>query len=316
MSTGQKRRATLVVKALVTVGLFVILARSIDVRRTAEFLGATSLLLFLAAGAVMAFQAILAIVRWRLVMLHQGMRIPFGTLARYFWLGLFFNQILPSSVGGDAARAYCLVRDGCGIGNASVAVLLDRMCGMVGLVLLVLLGLPLSYQYIGDGTTRWGVLLVTAGAAGAIMLVLFLDRLTGGFRKWRIARGLTALSRDARGLFFTAGPRVRLVTLSIGVHLISVGAMAVLAVAAKFDVHWLAFVLVVPLASLLMTVPVSVAGWGVREGVMIIGLGYAGMGPEQAVALSILYGLVLLLTALPGGLVWLLDGRRHAEDGR
>jgi uncharacterized membrane protein YbhN (UPF0104 family) len=88
--------------------------------------------------------------------------------------------------------------------------------------------------------------------------------------------------------------------------------MAVLAIAAKLDVHWLAFVIVVPLASLLMTVPVSVAGWGVREGVMVVGLGYAGMDAEKAVALSILYGLLLLVVALPGGFVWLLDGRRQA----
>lgn len=301
-----------VLKGLVTIGLFAILARSIDIRRTAEFLGGTSISLFLGACGVMVLQALIAVVRWRQVMLHQRFPLPFGSLTRFFWLGLFFNQVLPSSVGGDAARAYCLVRKGCGIGNASVAVLLDRMCGMVGLVLLVLLSLPFSFQYIGDDATRWGVVLVAVGATGAIFFVLILDRLTARFRRWRIARGMTALSRDARGLLFSSGSGIRLVLLSVAVHLISVAAMAVLAIAAKLDVHWLAFVIVVPLASLLMTVPVSVAGWGVREGVMVVGLGYAGMNAEKAVALSILYGLLLLVVALPGGFVWLLDGRRRA----
>ena len=304
------------VKGLVTAGLLALLARNIDLRRTAEFLGETSLWLFLGACGVMVLQALLAVARWRLVMRHQRLQFSFGALLRYFWLGLFFNQVLPSSVGGDAARAYCLVREGCGIGSASVAVLLDRMCGMAGLVLLVLLNLPLSFQYITDGPTRWGVLVVAGGAAGAIVIVLVLDRLTSRFRHWRIARGMTALSRDARGLFFSDGPGIRLILLSIGVHLISVGAMAVLAMAAKFDVHWLAFVIVVPLASLLMTVPVSVAGWGVREGVMVVGLGYAGMAAEQAVALSILYGLLLLVVALPGGFVWLLDGRHKSTKSK
>ena len=301
-----------VFKGLVTVGLLAFLARNIDIRRTVEFLGETSAWLFLVACGVMVLQALLAVARWRMVMRHQEIQFSFSALLRYFWLGLFFNQVLPSSVGGDAARAYCLVREGCGIGSASVAVLLDRMCGMVGLVLLVLVTLPLSFEFITDGPTRWGVVLVAGGAAAAIAFVLILDRLTARFRRWRIARGLTALSRDARGLFFAAGPGIRLVLLSVGVHLISVAAMAVLAMAARLDVHWLAFVIVVPLASLLMTVPVSVAGWGVREGVMVVGLGYAGMTAEQAVALSILYGLLLLAVALPGGFVWLLDGRRQA----
>lgn len=300
-------------KLLVTAGMFALIARGIDTGRTATLLGGTSIVLFLAACLVMVGQALLAVVRWQQVLHHQEIQLPFLKLVRYFWLGLFFNQVLPSSVGGDAMRAYCLVREGCGIGGASVAVLLDRICGMIGLVILVFVCQPLSFDYISDTTTRWGVLAVASAAAAAIGAVLVLDRMTAGLRRWRIARGMTALSRDARGLLFSGGLGRRITLLSVTVHLISIGAIGVLALAAKLEVHWLAFVIVVPLASLLMTVPISIAGWGVREGVMVVGLGYAGMDAEQAVALSVLYGLLLLAVALPGGFAWLIDGRRRPE---
>jgi len=55
-----------------------------------------------------------------------------------------------------------------------------------------------------------------------------------------------------------------------------------------------------------MVIPISIAGWGVREGGMIVGLGYLGVVPEEALVLSILYGFSTLLIALPGGIGWLI----------
>ena len=63
--------------------------------------------------------------------------------------------------------------------------------------------------------------------------------------------------------------------------------------------------LVVPITNLLMALPISIAGWGVREGVMIAGLGYLNVSAEAAFALSILYGLLMLVVSLPGLVDWI-----------
>lgn len=303
-------------KLAVTVGLFLLIARSVDLSRTMQLLRGTAPSLLGAAFAALAAQALLAVARWRWILILQGMRLYYFRLARFYWLGLFFNQVLPSSVGGDAMRAYCLVRDGCGIGTASVAVLLDRILGLLGLILLVFICQPLSFEFIRDDGTRWGVLFVALGAAATVCAVLVLDRLTGRFRHWRIARGMTMLSSEARRILFSFPSGALLLVLSVAVHLISILAVGVMALGLGIGVHWLAFAIVVPLASLLMTVPISIAGWGVREGVMVVGLGYAGIQAEHAVALSVLYGLLLLAVALPGGLAWLANGRGRPRAER
>ena len=118
-------------KLAVTVGMFMLIARSVDLTRTMQLLRGAAPTLLGVAFAALAAQAMLAVVRWRWVLILQGRRFGYFRLVRFYWLGLFFNQVLPSSVGGDAMRAYCLVRDGCGIGSASVAVLLDRILGLV-----------------------------------------------------------------------------------------------------------------------------------------------------------------------------------------
>lgn len=296
-------------KLAITVGMFLLIARSVDLSHTFQLMRGASLPLLGIVYVALATQALLAVARWRIILIFQGLRLDYLRLARFYWIGLFFNQVLPSSVGGDAMRAYCLVRDGCGIGTASVAVLLDRILGLIGLVLLVIICLPMSIEFIHDVSTRWGVLLMALGTATIVCTITLLDRLAERFRHWRFAQGMIMLARVARQILFTTPTNLKLLFLSMVVHLISILSVGLLAPAMGIEINWLAFSIVVPIASLLMTIPISIAGWGVREGVMVVGLGYAGIQPEHAVALSVLYGLLLLAVALPGGLAWMVGGK-------
>jgi hypothetical protein len=69
----------------------------------------------------------------------------------------------------------------------------------------------------------------------------------------------------------------------------------------------------VPPVLLVSTLPISVAGWGVREGAMVTAFGFAGVAESEAVALGVLFGLVVLVVGLPGGLIWFLTGRERAR---
>ncbi len=304
----------LVIKGVVTIGLIGVLAKNVDLGRMTDHLKETDPWLFVVGMVVMAVQAILAAWRWNLVLHYKRIAIGFTKLLRFLWLGLFFNQVLPSTVGGDAVRGYSLVREGCSLGAASVAVLVDRVMGISGLVLLVVITSPLSFKYLPAGAARSGVLAVVAGALFGLILLMLLDRVATHFLQWRLARGLTAMSREARHLMFGKGPGLQVLGLSVVIQLLSIAAIAILAKAASIDVAFDALILVLPVATLLMTIPISVAGWGVREGVMVVGLGYASVSPERAMALSVLYGLLLLVVALPGGLAWALGGRQQRDN--
>jgi len=65
--------------------------------------------------------------------------------------------------------------------------------------------------------------------------------------------------------------------------------------------------MVLPIVFLVMTIPISIAGWGVREGVMVIGFGYLGIASEQVLALSILYGILTLVSTIPGIIIWFFN---------
>ncbi len=293
-------------KAGITFGLLYFLASKVDFVKSLDFLAKAKIGDVALAILVLTAQVGFAILRWHRILLVKRMQIPISRSARYFWIGLFVNQLLPSSIGGDAARGYCLVRGGQSLGRATLSVLLDRMLGMFGLVVLIVLAMPHAMNLIHVPEMQWGMGLTLLAVIAGLTSVLFMDFFTKKFSDWRVIKGLTTLASDARQLL-ASKQGWGLTLLSVVIHLLSIVAVAVLSWALGIRVDWSALAVIVPIATLLMTVPLSIAGWGVREGVVVVGLGYAGIPSEAALALSILYGLSLLVIALPGGFVWLAD---------
>jgi glycosyltransferase 2 family protein len=302
------KKILVTLKILLSTGLLWLIFNSIDFDSTLHLLRNSSLEFFFFASVVLIFQILIATARWRKVLDHQGMHLNYKMVLRYLWIGLFFNQALPSSVGGDAFRGYYLYRKGFSARGATLGVLLDRVFGMIGLIALVVATLPLLFGRVDDHNAQWGMVIISVGALLIITVVLLLDLLPQRLSSWRIMRGLYALSSQGRRLMFTISPGGIVIALSITIHTLSVFAVVVLSQGLGLNLSWVDVLLVVPIATLFMTIPISIAGWGVREGIMVMGFGYLGVPPEQALALSILYGLLLLVVAIPGVIIWFLSG--------
>ncbi|MGF1624710.1 MAG: lysylphosphatidylglycerol synthase transmembrane domain-containing protein, partial [Alphaproteobacteria bacterium] len=125
----------------------------------------------LPAAALMVVQLLVAAWRWHLVAAALGERTPGLRRAWIMLVSTFFNQTLPSVVGGDAIRIW-LTRGG-GLRAAVFAVLIDRGAGLLGLLLLVAACLPGSWVLVDDaaGRTALGVI-VAGGIGGAIVFFL------------------------------------------------------------------------------------------------------------------------------------------------
>ena len=83
----------------------------------------------------------------------------------------------------------------------------------------------------------------------------------------------------------------------------------ILAIGMQLELKMLGLLVIIPIVRLLIVLPISIAGWGIREGAMIIGLGFVGVGPENAFALSLLWGFLMLSIAIPGGAVWVVSSK-------
>jgi len=317
-ASGLRKVVSTVIRIAVTVAIFWLLAMRIDVHRLGEALRgmsagwlALSILAFAVAAAAPA-------VRWHSIQAAIGFSPRIATLLKIVFVGTFFNQVLPTGVGGDAVRAWRCNVAGTGLPAAVRGVLLDRASGYAVVVALYAAGLPELLAHTHDSAQRWvllGVLAVTCGGFAALFLF---DLVARPLLRWRLFRSLATLSRDAR-LVFSDRRRALVVTaLSVvGIGLTIVGIqMAGRSVGIAMPLYrWM---LVVPPAMLIQLLPVSLAGWGVREAAFVYFLSVFGVANEVALAASILVGIVQIVIALPGGLIWLtgwdIAGARAAKS--
>jgi len=312
-----KTRLFLALKIAVSGGLVWLLFSSVDIADTMTRLkGATPGYLLLAA-IVLLTQTITNTLRWTSVLEAVGKPLGFWNAYRVTYIGLFFNQTLPSAVGGDAFRIYLANKSGTGIGKAANSVLIERVITVLALVMLVAFTQPLLLSRIEDTQAKWVFPLLAFGAVAGIIFLIFLERLPEHLHRWRIIQAIAALGSDTKTVFLTLKQASLCIFWSLYGHA-SLSLMAFLiGQSLGLDIGLIDCLVLVPPVILVMTIPISIAGWGVREGAMIVAFGMIGIERADALSLSIIFGLLTVAVALPGGLVWLNSGERknsHIAD--
>lgn len=252
--------------------------------------------------------------RWKVVLDAVGAKLGLLRATLIFYISIFFNQALPSSVGGDAVRMYKGYRAGISLAHAVNSVLLERAATVVALVLVVGATQPFFLPRVGEEAGKWVlpvvVLALLASIAGIAILVS-LDRLPARFDRFRVVRGLRAMAVDARRVFFRPWPLARVTFWAVIGHVNLTFAVYLLARGLALQITWLDCLTLVPPVILATTLPISIAGWGVREGAMVYAFALIGVAEGDAIALSVLAGLVGLAVALPGGLMWVFGADRR-----
>ena len=139
-------KTQIIVKVFVSVLLIKIMFDIVDFDSTLILLKKMNLIFFLMALVVMAIGIFITNLRWQVILNHLGVSIKFFMLLKYLLIGFFFNQTLPSSIGGDAFRGYYLHKTGNNIKNSTLGVLIDRLFGFIGLFVLALLVAPFLFN--------------------------------------------------------------------------------------------------------------------------------------------------------------------------
>jgi uncharacterized membrane protein YbhN (UPF0104 family) len=228
-------------------------------------------------------------------------------------IGAFFNQTLPSTIGGDAMRLWLVRQTGAGWRAATYSVLVDRAIGLIALALIVVASLPWSYELIGSPRGRLALLLVDLAAISAGLGFLAYGVLPWQWLKklWPL-RHIHACAVIANQVIFnrTSGPKVAVLSLLIHVMAVVIAWCAVRSIAAPAAFEQL-FMLIPPIMLITM-LPISIAGWGVREATMMVAFGYAGLAPTDGTVVSLLFGASSFVVGAIGGLVWILSAEKAA----
>ncbi|MBC8267715.1 MAG: flippase-like domain-containing protein [Rhodospirillaceae bacterium] len=311
-----KKHIALALKFLVSGGLIWMLVDGIDLGAARDRILAADVKMLGLVLLLSVVQIGICVIRWRVVLGAIRAVLSFADGLRIYLMGFFFNQALPSSVGGDAVRVYKAYKGGLSLSCAINGVMLERVATVLGLIALVVIATPFFIDRVGPDEAAWIIpfvsLLGVGGVTGLIVL-MFLDRLPSRISHWRFVRGLAMLAADSRRVFLSPVHAVQALGWSFAGHVNVALTVYLLALSLDLQITWLDCMVLIPPVLLVMTLPISIAGWGVREQAMVTAFALIGVPGEGALALSIMFGLLGLLFGLPGGVVWMMSADRKIE---
>jgi uncharacterized protein (TIRG00374 family) len=319
-SSGKGKTPWLItlLKGVVSCGLMYWVLQGTNLKEIFASMQEANLLLLIGAFSLSFFGYFISVSRWKILLQAHGVSAQVFFLVKSFMVSVFFNNFLPSTVGGDVIRAYDSYRLGVTKAQAATVVFVDRFLGLLALLSLALVGVLIAPQVMANSTTLdlwilgavflmgflvWNIFFSSGGLSRIMDKVLsicpfpiqrFGQKVVGGFHCFQ-GRGDTL--GQALGLSLLLQVNVVLQYFLI-------------AQALNFQVELGAFFLVIPVSLVMMLLPVSINGIGIREGIFVLLFSPLGVVKGQVLALAwIAYGF-LLVQGFLGGMVYALRKNR------
>ncbi len=307
--------ATLVVTGLAA--LYVI--SKIDLGKTAHTIGSASLGWLALSGVLTVMTVPPQAYRWQLLLRARGIDDRLGWLTRAYFVSYAVGQVLPTGVGGDASRIFETTRRHPGSGSpVAGSVLLERALGGVVTLALAAIGFVLAIGRYPIGPYLWVEALFVVGTT-LLGVVLFAARLRRHLRAFvpfltrlRVERPIRAAYEGIHGYRYHVRTLLAVLAITTAAQISRIFAIWASGRAVGIDLSVRPYVVLGPLLFLVMLVPFTVSGLGVREAFFVSFLGRLGIGADAAFATGFLFFLMTLLLALPGLVVILWEGFRRA----
>jgi glycosyltransferase 2 family protein len=303
-----RKWAAVAVRVGLTGALFAVIVANTDLGAALARLGRVQPFGPAVAVLLALFQVALNAGRWGVLMRLSSGTMAYRQALQMYLESMFFYQALPLGVlGGDGVRVYRTVRLGSSLRQAVNSVLLDRVAGLLGLVVLIVVFQPLFYCIVEDVAARAVfAALIAAGIVGTAALV-GLRWLPVWWRRHRLVGALVGLADLAGRMLREPSYLAPTLGLTVAGHSASIVAVWFLAKSLSLPISLLDCFVMMPAAILVSMIPISVAGWGTRESAVVATLALIDVAADQALSLSVLFGLVWLGVGLIGGLVWLMQ---------
>ena len=319
-----KKTATLVLKIVVSLGLYVWIFWKVHIGDLWGELRNANLSYFAAAVAIYFVAQGVSAYRWYLMLKPVDIKTSYPRLLSYYFLGMFFNFLMPTAIGGDVFRVYYLNKETRRLSASTASVFIDRDIGMAGLVLVAAVVATYARTSIGGvllAPLFWLILFACLLANLALFYrrsYALLHRLLSLFKMKRVDEKVERIFLSFNAYRGKWGLMASALSLSIIVQVgcAFVNLLCANAIGLKTNNGWIDYLVLVPTIGLVTMAPVSVNGMGLREGayIMLFTSATVGASQHQAAALAFLWLGVTVTTGLPGGIIYILRGGKREDD--
>jgi len=301
-----------VLRILISLIVLVIVIASVGVERLWAVLTSVNLGWFLVALAIHFSGVVIRTFRWAILVKSLEVHVSFGRLFYLYMAGTFFNTFLPTGIGGDVVKIIDLAPESGGA-RAFSTVFADRLTGILGTSLIAL-----CVAIVDPADVPPPIVALVIVVTGSILLATLLltqqkliDRVMRHVPGWSKLLGKAKVRKIYEALTsYSLGAIARSTLISLPFTLTLIATQYALALSLGLIVPVQYFALFIPLTALVQMLPISFNGLGVREVTFQVLFGTVGVAGEQAVAISLLYYILRVITGLIGGLMYLIGNLR------
>lgn len=297
-----------------SIALLVVLALRVDWPQILHEISRMPWWVFIVAIALQVLSFTMANGRWWAILRTDRLNYRFIDLLPQYFIGGFFNNLLPTSTGGDLFRMYYIYKQGHGAALAASPVIVERVIGLVVLVGMAVVALPFLHA---DPKMTGALKLSFTSAFIVMMTVLALLRwrrtywpIHRFFERWsgiRIVGTLLNIAEAVHLYLQRTTLILVLAVLTVLLQLVEILLFYTLGHGLGSDMPFTAFIVMVPVVFVVAALPITVGGLGVREMAVVALFTAAGMSESHAATTALLFIPVLLIASLPGLFAFMLN---------
>ena len=274
-----------------------------------------SMVSIIIAFSIFTVQFPISAYKWQKSLRFHGLEYSFGFLQKVLCIGFFFNNFLPTSIGGDAYRVIKTVPKEGFKSRAVSAILVERIIGLCALLLLGLIGGIVTLGNESIPVVSYFVFVCLAGVFAFILLLLLLKLglFSGLLVRLKRIEKLEMLTHNLGLIYRNPGALVNIFIISLLFQALAIVAISVLFEALGSDGGYAKYAIIAAIVGLAGMLPISINGIGVTEGAFAVTATQLGMDFDQAVIVAFMLRILVVPLSLGCGLVYLVDGRRVAS---
>jgi glycosyltransferase 2 family protein len=293
-------------RIIVTVGLLALVGQHLDLAQIGQRVRHGNPQALLIAVGLIGAALLVGAYRWRALLIAAGVSLETRELARVYAVSTFSGTFLPTAVGGDVTRALMVTGRGPLLGSVAMTILVDRFGGMIGLIGLAWTGVALQPASIPREA-----LIFLIWVSGALILITSLVVIVT-VRPSKLARKLVPIRLERLALSsvsllrtYVRMPRLLILLIVSSILFQALVAAQVVCLASAIGVHlpYVTAAVTVTLVTVVTLIPISIGGFGVREGTYVVLLGAASVSASDAALISVMTATTLFIASLPGALM-------------
>lgn len=305
-----------VFKTFISISLIIYIINSVGLNEIILQIRNLNITFFSIAFIFSILNIILAAKRWKILLETKLQSIPFLEVWKCYYYGMFFNAFFPSTIGGDTIRAYYISKKIEKPIEAVSSIIIERFIELTALVSIGIFSLVFGYKYIPSN------LVISFVLSFSLIGMLFLSLLKKSIIKkfsflynfiFKIGRSIR-LKQKIISIYSSINEYkkfnkelISVFFLSVLFQILAIFSVYVISLGLNFNINIAYFFIFVPITIIILLIPISIQGFGIREGIYVYLFSQIGVTPDKAVSLAICMHLLRLMGNLIGGIVYTLS---------